>query len=76
MAINALGQMYFSCPKCARSVHGAGRLRRGWLGWVESVMDREEEQKRFCVSRWIRVGEMAEEIGWAGRVWELVRGEK
>jgi len=39
-------------------------------------MDREEEQKRFCVSCWIKVGEMGEEIGWAERAWELVRGEK
>lgn len=57
-------------------MHGAGRLRRGLLGWMGRVMDREEEQKRFCVSGWIKVGEMGEDTGWAERVWELVRGEK
>lgn len=46
------------------------------LGWMGRVMDREEEQKRFCVSGWIKVGEMGEDTGWAERVWELVRGEK
>ena len=70
--INALGQMYFSCPKCARSVHAVGRLRRGWMGWMERVMDKEK-QKRFCVSGWITVGEMVDRMG--GKVWELVWGE-
>src|ERR1700712_680380 len=66
--INALGQVYFSCPKCARSVHEGGRLRRGWMGWTERVMDREEEQKSFCVSRWITVGGMVDGMGWVRKV--------
>ena len=36
----------------------------------------KEEQKRFCVSGGITVGEMVDEMGWGEKVWELVRGEK
>ncbi|KAG0641668.1 hypothetical protein HOY80DRAFT_1038581 [Tuber brumale] len=73
-ATDILGQTYFACPKCARSVHGAGRLRRGWSEWVERVVDREERERRFCVVAWSKVGEMAEDMGRVGRVWKFVWG--